>query len=658
MLRTTSCENITPRPNAVFWHSRQQFSRTPVQQMPCNLRLVRKNGFFNLRADAHHRIQRSHRLLKNHRNLAPPHMPPLLLAQSNKIPPRSCILRRSLGTLCRGGACSSLFAPAQQNFSANPRPRGQQSHQRQRQHRLPAPRFPHQPDALAGANQQRHPIHRPHPSRRRRHSRSNPQHREEKGVTWRKWLLSLLRDESSRNINLISSMATAVPHRVDWSLLWQQRGFRYFFTAMFVSLFGSGMNFIGVSWYIMSATHSTVAVSWQVIVVTLPGLVVPFLGGVLIDRIDRRYLGVLLDLARGFAVLAIAFIAWRGHLHIWHLYLITLITGTGSAMYWSNVNALVQEGVPPSQFTGANASVLVGVQSGMLLAGTFVGFFYDNMGIAGILLIDGLTYFVSAYCLYRMRSGYVSPRDHRQYPREYSESTDTASQALVSGENPEIAEAGASLAIYAADMKEGFAYLRSQPVVLALGVTHAILMASVVSGNVVVVALANDVLHSGSRGFGFIEAGWAIGAIAGGLITSQLPQKVRLPLYVAVMAGPAVGHVAVPFVTFLLGAAVLPGFFGFFRAPRGLVAQSSLMSIVPRPFMGRTQSPFAIIATILQLAISFSLGWLAQRFSIATGFFLLALMYAGATLSASRARALLARRDFSPTGHPEAIRQG
>ena len=65
------------------------------------------------------------------------------------------------------------------------------------------------------------------------------------------------------------------------------------------------------------------------------------------------------------------------------------------------------------------------------------------------------------------------------------------------------------------------------------------------------------------------------------------------------------------------------------------------MSIVPRHFMGRTQSAFAIIATILQLAMSFSLGWLAQRFGIATGFFLLAVMYAGATLSASRARALL-----------------
>src|SRR5450432_4570252 len=128
-------------------------------------------------------------------------------------------------------------------------------------------------------------------------------------------------------------MGTAVAgNRVDWKLLWEQRAFRYFFAAMFISLFGSGMNFIGVSWYIMSATHSTVAVSWQVIVVTLPGLVVPFIGGVLIDRIDRRYLGVMLDLCRGVAVLAIAYIAWRGHLGLWHLYLMTLITGTGSAM--------------------------------------------------------------------------------------------------------------------------------------------------------------------------------------------------------------------------------------------------------------------------------------------------------------------------------------
>src|ERR1700686_640824 len=219
-------------------------------------------------------------------------------------------------------------------------------------------------------------------------------------------------------------MATATTPRVDWKLIWAQPGFRYFFVAMFVSLFGSGMNFVGVSWYIMAATHSTVKVSLQVIVVTLPGLFIPFLGGVLIDRLDRRYLGIMLDLARGAAVLATAFVASRGHLELWHLYAMTLITGMGSAMYWATVNALVQEVIPKSQFTGANAAVLVGVQSGMLVAGSFVGFLYDSIGIGGILAIDGVTYFVSAFCLYQVRRETQPPRARIRYPRESFENTE------------------------------------------------------------------------------------------------------------------------------------------------------------------------------------------------------------------------------------------
>jgi MFS family permease len=435
-------------------------------------------------------------------------------------------------------------------------------------------------------------------------------------------------------------MATATTTPVDWKLIWAQRGFRYFFVAMFVSLFGSGMNFVGVSWYILAATHSTVKVSWQVIVVTLPGLFVPFLGGVLIDRFDRRYLGVVLDLVRGVFVLATAYIAWRGHLQLWHLYAMTLITGVGSAMYWATVNSLVQEVIPASQFTGANAAVLVGVQSGMLLAGSFVGFIYDSAGIAGILCIDGLTYFVSAFCLYCTRSGYVSPRDHLKYPREYSEATEATALALESGENPEVAEAGLSLAVYS-DLKEGFAYLKQQPLVLSLGITHSIMKEGVVSGNVVLVALVNDILHSGARGLGFLEAGWAVGAITGGFIVSQLRTSLRMPLYVTACAVLAIGHMATPFVSFLVGAVVMQGIFGLCRAVGGVTAQSGLMSIVPRHFMGRTQSAMAILTTCFQLAMSFSLGIIAQSAGLVAGYALLALLYAGATLSASRARQLM-----------------
>ena len=57
--------------------------------------------------------------------------------------------------------------------------------------------------------------------------------------------------------------------------------------------------------------------------------------------------------------------------------------------------------------------------------------------------------------------------------------------------------------------------------------------------------------------------------------------------------------------------------------------------------MGRTQSAIAILTTVLQVLMSFSLGWLAQRVSLYAGFALLTAMYAVATLCASRAKRLL-----------------
>jgi hypothetical protein len=61
----------------------------------------------------------------------------------------------------------------------------------------------------------------------------------------------------------------------NWKALFRVPGFPFFFAAMLVSLFGTGMNFAGVTWYVLGVTHSTVKVSLIVILVTLPGLIVP-----------------------------------------------------------------------------------------------------------------------------------------------------------------------------------------------------------------------------------------------------------------------------------------------------------------------------------------------------------------------------------------------
>jgi MFS family permease len=423
---------------------------------------------------------------------------------------------------------------------------------------------------------------------------------------------------------------------VDWKALFRLTGFRYFFAGMFISLFGTGMNFAGVTWYILGETNSTVKVSLIVILVTVPGLVVPPFGGVLIDRVDRRYLGIVLDLARGAIVSGTAALAYFGRAQPWQIYLMMLLLGVGFAMYWSTTNALVQEVVPRAQLIGANAAVLIAVQGGMMAAGAFVGLVYEGAGISGILAIDGATYLASAFCLLRLRRGCFPPRAHLEEPSPTIEAPPEIAEPTVL---PPIVEPALGLGLFA-DIQEGLRYLRTQPRVLALGLTFACMMAGVISANVLVVALARDLLHSGPRGYGYIEAGWAVGAVAGGLASGALARHRPLTVLISAMVILSVGHALFPYVHLLAAAVAMNALFGGCRALGGVLTQSSIMATVPRRLMGRTQSAFSVISTLLQVAMSFSLGWLAEHVNLPIAFLLLGLLYGVAVLAAFRARAL------------------
>src|SRR5260370_21699602 len=124
-----------------------------------------------------------------------------------------------------------------------------------------------------------------------------------------------------------------------------------------------------------------------------------------------------------------------------------------------------------------------------------------------MLGVEGRTYFVFWGCLSKLRKGYVSPRAPlTKYPRKFSSATEATAEALETAEMPDVAEAGLSLAVYS-DLKEGFAYLRRQPTVRALGTTHSILMAGVGTAHVLIVGRAAGILSAGARRVGFPATG-------------------------------------------------------------------------------------------------------------------------------------------------------
>ena len=420
-----------------------------------------------------------------------------------------------------------------------------------------------------------------------------------------------------------------------WRRLFSQAGFPSYFTGMFVSLFGTGLNFAGVTLYVLARTGSTVQVSFSVILLTLPRLIVPLFGGVLTDRVDRRYLGITLDLLRAGIVFGAAALAFSGRLQLWQLYLMVLLLGAGFAVYWSTSLALLQEIIPPRHLIGANAAVLVAVQGGMLAAGAVVGYIYDRAGLASILAIDGATYVFSALCFYHLRKGRALPSAIAEAPPVEAE---VAERAILALENSE-----PSTAVFA-DIAEGLRYLRAQPTVLALGLTYAVMMAGVISANVIVVALAHDLLHAGARGYGFLQAGWALGAVAGGLAALSLPKEQPRRILIAALAVLAVGHALFPYAGFLVVAVAMNVVFGVCRAVGAVLTQSSILRLVPKHLMGRTPSAFSLIATLLQIVVSFVLGWLAEHTSLEVAFMLLGMLYAGAVLAAERTRDVPATR--------------
>ena len=97
-------------------------------------------------------------------------------------------------------------------------------------------------------------------------------------------------------------MATATTPRVDWTLIWAQRGFRYFSTAMFVSLFGSGME-LRRRQLVHHGGHAldSEEISLQVTSTSsrFQAFSFRFSAACSLTAFDRRYLGVCLDLARG-----------------------------------------------------------------------------------------------------------------------------------------------------------------------------------------------------------------------------------------------------------------------------------------------------------------------------------------------------------------------
>src|ERR1700740_478930 len=113
-----------------------------------------------------------------------------------------------------------------------------------------------------------------------------------------------------------------------------QRPLRFVFTANLISMVGSGMNSAAVAWYILSVTHSEMALGTFAVLQTVPAMLMLPFTGVFIDREDRRRLVMWLDAIRAVIIVAVAILAFRHRVQVCQLYLMNTLVSAGFWMFW------------------------------------------------------------------------------------------------------------------------------------------------------------------------------------------------------------------------------------------------------------------------------------------------------------------------------------
>ncbi len=396
----------------------------------------------------------------------------------------------------------------------------------------------------------------------------------------------------------------------------QKKGLRFVFAANVVSMIGSGMNAAAVAWYILQATHSAVALGTLAVVQTIPAILLLPFTGVVIDREDRRRLVMMLDAARAVIILAVSILAFAGRARVWELYAMNTLVAAGFWMFWPTITALIQELTPGDEFVHANTFLLAGVQGGWLIAGAVVGFAYNKIGLGGVLLIDVSTYVVSFLCYFAVRKGrHVVPR-----PAEL---------------HADIIAAETAVQKFFREMREGVQFLREHREIAVLGLSWALFLSAMMTGIVVTAPLADQILHKGAVGYGWLNGGWGIGAFVSAFYAPMFIKTFGARRSMAISLGMlAVLMTAAPLAPVLMLAVLIYALMGSGRGITGVAMNTSLMEQIPQHFMGRVQNTFYAAGTALQVLQSYLVGAVAQ-WNLVAGFSLIGIVYAIGFVSAT-----------------------
>lgn len=266
------------------------------------------------------------------------------------------------------------------------------------------------------------------------------------------------------------------------SLLRDYPVYRRYWLGQAVSQLGDRIHSLALLWIVYKWTGSGLIVGLVMVAASLPGVLAGPFAGQVADRMDRRHLMIAADAVRGIGVSWLAWRASTGALGMTEILLVTVLLSLGAAFFNPAALSAIPGLVPTEKLSAANAMNQLSASASAVvgpLAGTAL---IALIGVPLAFAANACSYVISALLLLSVTFG------------------------------PQIKAQGKS---FLADMREGWAEARANPLVMRLllpvVVTNFFFSAVVV----LVPILAEKIYQSGSTGMGILMSAYGGGMLLG-----------------------------------------------------------------------------------------------------------------------------------------------
>ena len=377
----------------------------------------------------------------------------------------------------------------------------------------------------------------------------------------------------------------------------KNRTFLLLFMGNTISLIGFGFNLVGVSWLVLEVTGSELALGKIMAMGTVPGVLIALFAGIIIDKVNRKWLLVVLDLFRMVVVGSFVILLVQDRFSMNALFIMVLLMGTGSSLFWPTAQAFVQELVSDKDYFQANALLSASYQAGSILGAGIGGMVVHFYGIPTALAFNALTHLISALLIS------AAPFKRQVVYHEVE-----------------------SIWI---SVSKGFIYFKEKVAVLILGLTTILADVAIWGSlSVLTITISKEVFLAGSWGYGLMEGLYGVGALISTIAVMYMTRflgRDRALLLCYLVAGVMCLLVPIAISIYLAGVAYF--FMGLHNNAARICIRTILMEQIPNKIMGRVQTILGVYTRLLVVASALSAGWITENLSVNTGMVFTAIHY-------------------------------